>query len=65
LQESAAKPKIVDALLGEEVIDVACGSRHVVALTSDAQQPVYTWGVNSAGIDYIKLFFCVTNKKVT
>ena len=48
-QESSQKPKIVDALLGEEVVDVACGARHVVALTSDAESPVYTWGQDSKG----------------
>jgi alpha-tubulin suppressor-like RCC1 family protein len=39
----------VDALLGEEVTDVACGRRHVVAVTSDDQQPIFTWGTDSDG----------------
>ena len=48
-QDSTEKPKIVDTLLGEEVVDVACGARHVVVLTNDAENPVYTWGRDSAG----------------
>ncbi len=35
--------------LGEEVIDVACGWRHVIALSSDSEHPVHTWGTDKAG----------------
>ena len=59
LQESADKPKIVDALLGEEVVDVACGWNHVVVLTSDAENPIFTWGIDTNGclgkLDCLKL----------
>ena len=59
LKESADKPKIVDALLGEEVIDVACGWNHVVVLTSDAENPIFTWGIDTNGclgkLDCLKL----------
>lgn len=60
LQISEPKPKIVDALLGEEVVDVACSDRHVIALTSDNQTPIYTWGKNTSGCLGIKIsYLCV------
>ena len=49
----------MDALLGEEVVDVACGWNHVVVLTSDAENPIFTWGIDTNGclgkLDCLKL----------
>eukprot|EP00667_Euglena_gracilis_P005197 EG_transcript_5230 len=42
-----AAPKVVDALRGQEVVDVACGTGYTVALT--LAREVYAWGSNAQG----------------
>lgn len=39
--------KIVEALLGFEVVHVACGSSHVIAVTGDSE--VFVWGRGDNG----------------
>ena len=39
--------KIVEALIGCEVMELACGSNHVVALTTD--QELFSWGIGDNG----------------
>ena len=41
------QPKIVEALIGSEVMDLACGSNHAVALTTD--QELFSWGIGDNG----------------
>ena len=41
------KPTVVKALLGEQVVDIAVGSLHNLALTATGQ--VYSWGCNDEG----------------
>ncbi|XP_039254767.2 serine/threonine-protein kinase Nek8-like isoform X1 [Styela clava] len=41
------EPKIVEALLSHEVIEISCGSYHVLALTSDDE--VFAWGSGDKG----------------
>lgn len=43
----AKKPKIVEALLGEEVINISCSDRHVLALTNSCE--IFAWGRNENG----------------
>ena len=45
--ESIKKPKIVELLLGEEIIKVALNEKHILALTSTGD--LYSWGRNLGG----------------
>ena len=40
-------PKIVEALLGEDVVEVSAGDKHVAVVTSDGE--VFTWGEGEHG----------------
>ena len=42
-----ATPKIVEALLGEDVVEVRAGDKHVAVVTSDGE--VFTWGEGEYG----------------
>ncbi|XP_034280413.1 serine/threonine-protein kinase Nek8 [Pantherophis guttatus] len=42
-----SQPKIVEALLGYEITQAACGSSHVLALSSEGE--VFTWGRGDNG----------------
>ena len=44
---TAKKARIVEALLGEEVSDVACSDKHVLAMTNGKE--VFAWGRNEDG----------------
>ena len=41
------KPKLIEALLSQDVIAVSCGVAHVVALMSDSC--VFAWGAGGQG----------------
>ena len=41
------RPQQVSVLGNTEIVQICCGSEHMVALTS--QQDVYTWGCNGEG----------------
>ena len=45
--DSIKKPKIIEHLLGEEVIKVALNEKHILALTSTGD--LYSWGRNLGG----------------
>ena len=52
------QPKIVEALLGYEVVRVSCGPNHIMAVTNDNE--VFAWGKTDSGwwehyFDYIDL----------
>ena len=42
-----AQPKIVEALLGDDIAEISVGERHVGVVTGDGE--VFTWGEDSAG----------------
>ncbi|CAB3375688.1 Hypothetical predicted protein [Cloeon dipterum] len=46
-KNTCEKPKIVEVLLGKEVINVACGGAHSAAITSSGE--IYTWGKGRYG----------------
>lgn len=41
------KPKIVDALLTEDIVDISCGAEHAAALSEAGA--VFVWGRNGNG----------------
>ena len=41
------RPKLIDALLGTEIVDIACGGHHSAAITSAGW--LYTWGKGRYG----------------
>lgn len=41
------KPKLIEALKSKRVRDVACGSSHSAAITSNGE--LYTWGLGEYG----------------
>ena len=41
------QPKIVEALLGYEVVRVSCGPNHIMAVTNDNE--VFAWGKTDSG----------------
>ena len=41
------KPKIVDALLKEDIVDISCGDEHATALSEAGA--VFVWGRNENG----------------
>lgn len=43
-----AQPKIVEALLGYELVQVSCGASHVLAVTNERE--VFAWGRGDNGI---------------
>ena len=45
--ESVKKAKIVESLLGEEIVKVALGEKHILALTQNGE--IYSWGRNLGG----------------
>ena len=45
--DSIKKPKIVEILLGEEIVKVALSEKHILALTSTGD--LYSWGRNLGG----------------
>lgn len=52
-----AQPKIVEALLGYELVQVSCGTSHVVAVTNERE--VFAWGRGDSGTTNEPLvFFC-------
>ena len=44
---SFAQPRLVDALLKQDVQQLRCGTRHSIALTAKGE--VYTWGFGGDG----------------
>lgn len=42
------QPKIVEALLGYELVQVSCGASHVLAVTNERE--VFAWGRGDNGI---------------
>lgn len=42
-----AQPKIVEALLGYELVQVSCGASHVLAVTNERE--VFAWGRGDNG----------------
>ena len=49
------QPKIVEALLGYELVQVSCGASHVLAVTNERE--VFAWGRGDNGT----LFLCFLN----
>ena len=45
--KSLSSPKIVEALLGDDITDLSTGDKHVAVVTSDGE--VFTWGVAVSG----------------
>ena len=45
--EHSKKPRIVEALLGEEITSVACSDKHVVVVANGNK--VFSWGRNEDG----------------
>ena len=45
--EHSRKPRIVEALLGEEITSVACSDKHIVVVANSTD--VFTWGRNEEG----------------
>lgn len=41
------QPKVVEGLLGKEVVQISCGTSHSAALTLHGE--VYTWGAGDGG----------------
>lgn len=41
------KPRLLEALLSDDIAEVSCGESHVAAVTSDGH--VYAWGAGSHG----------------
>lgn len=41
------QPKMIEAFIGVKIIQVECGTQHVVALTNEGS--IYTWGSNNYG----------------
>lgn len=46
-RSSYEKPKLIEALQGYEIVDVACGGAHSAAITSSGQ--LFTWGKGRYG----------------
>lgn len=44
---SCDRPKIIEALQGFEIVDIACGGAHSAAITSSGQ--LFTWGKGRYG----------------
>lgn len=44
---SCERPRVIEALRGKEIIDIACGGAHSAAITSN--RDVYTWGKGRYG----------------
>lgn len=47
LMSLSLKPKIVEALLGYELVQVSCGASHVLAVTNERE--VFSWGRGDNG----------------
>lgn len=47
--EDALKPKLIEGLLSQDTVDVACGETHVVAITSGEGGGVFAWGKGEYG----------------
>ncbi|KAJ9582054.1 hypothetical protein L9F63_003637, partial [Diploptera punctata] len=46
-QEALGRPRVIEALRGKEIIDIACGGAHSAAITCNRE--VYTWGKGRYG----------------
>ncbi|XP_023713900.1 E3 ubiquitin-protein ligase HERC2 [Cryptotermes secundus] len=46
-RSSCERPRVIEALRGKEIIDIACGGAHSAAITSN--RDVYTWGKGRYG----------------
>ena len=46
--EDGLKPKLIEPLLSQDTVGVACGESHVVAITSEGGG-VFTWGEGTHG----------------
>lgn len=46
--EDGLKPKLIEELLSQDTVGVACGESHVVAITSEGGG-VFTWGEGAHG----------------
>ncbi|XP_049844846.1 E3 ubiquitin-protein ligase HERC2 [Schistocerca gregaria] len=46
-RSSCDRPRVVEALRGKEIVDIACGGAHSAAITS--RREVYTWGKGRYG----------------
>ena len=47
--EDVLKPKLIEELLSQDTVEVACGQAHVVAITSGEGGGVFTWGDGKYG----------------
>lgn len=47
IHSGCERPKIIEALQGYEIIDIACGGAHSAAITSSGQ--LFTWGKGRYG----------------
>ena len=47
VSSSCERPRIIEALRGKEIIDIACGGAHSAAIT--CHRDVYTWGKGRYG----------------
>ena len=47
--EDAVKPRLLEELLSQDTVGVACGERHVVAITSGEGGGVFSWGYGKYG----------------
>lgn len=47
ISSSCERPRIIEALRGKEIIDIACGGAHSAAIT--CHRDVYTWGKGRYG----------------
>lgn len=47
--EDALKPRLIEELLSQDTVHVACGEKHVVAITSGEGGGVFTWGYGKYG----------------
>lgn len=55
---SLFQPKIVEALLGYELIQVSCGASHVLAVTNERE--VFAWGRGENGTVHQSLHFTLS-----
>ena len=46
--DNCTKPKIIEELLSQDTVGVACGEAHVVAITSEGGG-IFTWGDGKHG----------------
>lgn len=56
------RPKLIEELLGTEIVDIACGGHHSAAITSAGW--LYTWGKGTAVSQRKKDIRTRTNEKI-